>query len=285
MHEWPLVIFTLLMQLAIGCVITVWYCQTFALSGLDDDKRLVVARPAVLCALVIGGAGLLASMTHLGNPMHALYTLSHIASSWMSREILFTALFMGLLFLTAVIVLVKKTLPMTLLALTALVGLADIFVMSAIYDNSRFILWHGWGTYAGFYGSALMMGSLLGALCMQSPLRRFADGDDTGLTVSLLRLFIMGLLLATLAVISMLAISTSGLTSSLSIGISTTTAAANVEALTIVRYLLLAAARLLTVNYAVRKRQALPGGLLSLALIVTVAGELLGRYAFFSVGG
>ncbi|GKX59802.1 dimethyl sulfoxide reductase anchor subunit family protein [Leminorella grimontii] len=285
MHEWPLVIFTLLMQLAIGCVVTVWYCQTFALSGMDGDKRLAVARPAILCALVIGAIGLLASMTHLGNPMHALYTLSHVASSWMSREILFTALFMALLFLTAVVVLVKKKVPTALLALTALAGVADIFVMSAIYDNSRFILWQGWGTYAGFYGSALMMGSLLGALCMQSPLRRLAEGDDAGLTVSLLRLFIVGILLATLAVIAMLAVATSGLTSSLSVGITSTAAAANVEALTIGRYVLLAVALLLTVNYAVKKRQALPGGLLSLALVVTVVGELLGRYAFFSVGG
>lgn len=281
MHEWPLVIFTLLMQLAIGCVLTALYCQSSALRELDGSQRLSVVRPALLCALAVGGIGLLASMAHLGNPMHALYTLNHVASSWMSREILFTALFMGLLFLTVVVMLMKKTLPAPLVALTALVGLADIFVMSAIYDNSRFILWQGWGTYAGFYGSALMMGSLLAVVCMQSSLRKCTDDGGASLMSPLFQLYILGFLLASLAIVAMLATSAPNL----AVGISVRTAAANVGALTLGRCVLLIGALLMLVNGVVKKRQALPCSMLALALVVTIAAELLGRYAFFSLGG
>lgn len=280
MHEWPLVIFTLLMQLAIGCVITVWYCLSFSFQSLDVEKRRIIVIPALLCAFIIGCAGLLASTTHLGNPLHAMYTFNHLGSSWMSREILFTALFMALLFLTVAIVLIKKRLPIFLLAITALVGIVDIFAMSAIYDNSRFLLWNGWGTYAGFYGSALMMGSLLGAACMQSSLRKHSD-NVVSLMTPLFRLYIVGILLATLAVIVMFAVSSPNLVN----GITIKTMADNVEWLTVARSVLLMVSLLLLVNYVVRKRGELPVPVLTLALVITVTGEFLGRYAFFSVGG
>ncbi|HCJ9241594.1 TPA: dimethyl sulfoxide reductase anchor subunit [Escherichia coli] len=281
MHEWPLIIFTLLMQITIGCVVTVWYCHTFIFTTLPDDKRLKLASPALLCALLCGGIGLLASVAHLGNPWHALFTLSHVASSWMSREILFTALFMGLLFLTLVYALVKKQLPTILLGLTALVGVADIFVMSAIYDHSRFILWQGWGTYVGFYGSAFMMGSLLYALCLWPRLHQLAENESARVMTPLLRLYLLGFVLATFAVIVMF----SAVAPNLAQGISIKTAAVNVGTLTLWRYLLLGIALALLVTYVVRlPRKSLPA-LLSLALMITITGEFLGRYAFFSVGG
>ncbi|PWC12194.1 dimethyl sulfoxide reductase anchor subunit family protein [Brenneria corticis] len=281
MHEWPLIIFTLLMQLAIGCVVTVWYCQRFAYRDWDNDKRAAMARPPIVCALIVGGIGLLASVAHLGNPWHALYTLSHVTHSWMSREILFTALFMGLLFLSAAVLLVRKTLPMTLLGITALAGLADIFVMSAIYDNSRFILWQGWGTYAAFYGSSFMMGSLFGAMSMRFGLRRFGAGGESDLLAPLLRLYMLGFLLATLAVIVMF----SSLAPNLAQGITVKTAAANINALTLSRYLLLTVALFLVATLMAGKRRASPGAIGALALIATITGEGVGRYVFFSLGG
>ncbi|EEF4401884.1 dimethyl sulfoxide reductase anchor subunit, partial [Salmonella enterica] len=68
-------------------------------------------------------------------------------------------------------------------------------------------------------------------------------------------------------------------------GISIKTAAVNVGTLTLWRYLLLGIALALLVTYVVRlPRKSLPA-LLSLALMITITGEFLGRYAFFSVGG
>src|SRR5699024_12773765 len=60
--------------------------------------------------------GLAASFAHLGAPMNAFNTIRHIASSWMSREILVTGIFIGLAVLNVAWLLYrKKVLPWLLL--------------------------------------------------------------------------------------------------------------------------------------------------------------------------
>lgn len=94
MHELPLLIFTLCLQGSVG--VTLWLalgCQ-YAVEGRVPAR---VALPAMAGAFVLACVGLLASALHMGYPLNALNALRHVASSWLSREIVFASLYLAVL--------------------------------------------------------------------------------------------------------------------------------------------------------------------------------------------
>lgn len=282
MHEWPLVIFTLLMQLSIGCVVMAWFYQQFAFEDLRKDELVHVVRPAIMMAFFFSLVGLAASFVHLGNPFHAFYTLSHVSDSWMSREILFTSAFIGLLFLSIIFILVRGHVSFGLVALTAITGLIDIYMMAAIYDHSIFTLWNGWQTYAAFYGSALLMGSVLSALFMLPKLDEYGAGNET-LAKTLFNMTLIGLALVTVATIVMFFMASPG--QPLSQGLIDKTLPEGLLPLAIARYVFLTAGMYLIGKVLVKPQARNVKLILFSALIAMVVGEGFGRYVFFSVGG
>ena len=87
MHEWPLLVFTLLLQGAVGLTLFLSLTpasgrrQNYASRFSADSLKLPVF---VVCAMA--GLGLLASVFHLGYPLNAFNALRHFSSSWLSRE-------------------------------------------------------------------------------------------------------------------------------------------------------------------------------------------------------
>ena len=81
--EWPLIIFTVLGQVAIGIILMLWW--------LDRDRdhldNLLFKRGVYVSGVLLALA-LLASLFHLGHPEAAYRALTHLGSSWLSREIL-----------------------------------------------------------------------------------------------------------------------------------------------------------------------------------------------------
>src|SRR5699024_6256294 len=99
MHEWPLLIFTISMQAAIGGIFMLWI---FIVRNKSKEE-IEMFRLSKIPLIVIAGlslVGLGASFAHLGTPTNAFNTLRNVGSSWMSREILVTGMFIGLAFLT-----------------------------------------------------------------------------------------------------------------------------------------------------------------------------------------
>jgi DMSO reductase anchor subunit len=157
MHELPLLLFTLLVQGSVGITLflTLAACKAKFASGAQCQLL-----PALLVACVAGGLGLIASTLHLGYPLNAFNALRHVASSWLSREIVFASLYLAVIGLCTLILLVRKQLVSSLLPLALILGLIDIWCMSAIYAHSTVITWMHFNTWLMFYGSVGILGAV-----------------------------------------------------------------------------------------------------------------------------
>ncbi|MCV5132294.1 dimethyl sulfoxide reductase anchor subunit, partial [Escherichia coli] len=100
-----------------------------------------VMRQPLLLALLVGAVGLLISTLHLGYPLNAMHALSHFSSSWLSREIIFGALYLALLGLSTLLVMLRKGGWQLLLMLAAVVGIVDVFCMAQVYIHTSIITW------------------------------------------------------------------------------------------------------------------------------------------------
>ncbi|EIN6321677.1 dimethyl sulfoxide reductase anchor subunit [Salmonella enterica] len=114
MHELPLLIFTLCLQGSVG--VTLWLAlgRQYAVEGRVPAHG---ALPAMAGAFVLACVGLLASALHMGYPLNALNALRHVASSWLSREIVFASLYLAALGLGVVLLFFRKPGWQPLLAL------------------------------------------------------------------------------------------------------------------------------------------------------------------------
>lgn len=89
MGELPLVLFTVLSQLAVGALVTLWLLDSFT-----NKIDLRLGKLTALTIAAIGGLGVLLSLFHLGHPLNAYRAFANLGSSWLSREILFFTLFL-----------------------------------------------------------------------------------------------------------------------------------------------------------------------------------------------
>lgn len=160
MHEWPLLIFTICVQAAIGGMLTlaIFYKK---LEELGVDKVFKIMKVPLIAIAILSIVGLGASFAHLGAPSNALNTIRNLGSSWQSREILITGLFIGATCVTLGLSLLKKKVNLGLLIVTALIGLINIYCMGAIYATTLVSGWSSTNTYTSFYGTALVLGPVL----------------------------------------------------------------------------------------------------------------------------
>lgn len=86
--EFPLVLFTVLSQAAIGLTMMRAVRTASGDAGVDTRKEWLT-----IAGLM--GVGLLGSLFHLGHPLGAPTALNHLGTAWLSREVLFAGLFMG----------------------------------------------------------------------------------------------------------------------------------------------------------------------------------------------
>lgn len=157
MHELPLLIFTLLVQGSVGMTLFLTLSARPA-SRIPQAKRQLL--PVMLTACVVGGLGLIVSTLHLGYPLNALNALRHVASSWLSREIVFASFYLAVLGLCTLIMLVKKRLITGLLPIATVLGLVDVWCMSAIYAHTSVITWSHFNTWLMFYGAVGVLGAV-----------------------------------------------------------------------------------------------------------------------------
>ena len=83
--HWPLVVMTVLTQLAVGAFTTIWLSQVFGAAAHLGT--------AALASLIVGGLALSASTLHLGRPIHAYRAIRMWRRSWLSREVLLFSAF------------------------------------------------------------------------------------------------------------------------------------------------------------------------------------------------
>ena len=167
LHEWPLMIFTVLAQSAVGAY---WLCTIAILSnaaGQDANRRL---EKAMLLIWIFLGIGFLLSSLHLGTPMKAFNAFNHIGSAPLSNEGFFGVLFLacgGLAWLLAMLnqaAAVRKVLLLIGLALSV----ALIWAMSKLYLMPTVPTWNNWTTPAAFIVTIVLGGAALANLLFKA---------------------------------------------------------------------------------------------------------------------
>lgn len=152
--DWPLVAFTLLMQAAIGTFLVGMTVSAGAGDLHAAARAFDVPLAAAACA---GGLALLASLLHLGRPSHAWLALTSVRTSWLSREILASVVFVASV---GVLVVVPRGGP-ALFAPTAVLGLFVMYAMSRLYMIAAQPAWNRLLTPVTFFASALLLGVVL----------------------------------------------------------------------------------------------------------------------------
>lgn len=156
-EEWPLMMFTLFSQLAIGSFVILLLIRTL-LSQKDSTSANKLTQTGLQQVGWVMALALVFSMFHLGTPTGAYRSIYHIASSWLSREILTAGGFFVFWFATRY-ALKKGRLANVLCWVTAIVGLAAIYSMASIYATSIRPAWANVNTYVAFYGATFAMGT------------------------------------------------------------------------------------------------------------------------------
>lgn len=176
MNEWPLLLFTFLMQTSIGLSVMLGVFAkklSTALAGKINPQFFLWY---LLVACVLAGVGLLSSITHLGVPLNAPNSLLNIFSSWLSREVVLTATYFAFLGLTFLWLWFKKELSYLLLGLAIIAGLCDVYAMASIYRYTSMLTWMNDNTYLMFYGTMLTAGAA-GYYLLINMLLRFNVGS------------------------------------------------------------------------------------------------------------
>lgn len=281
MHEFPLVIFTLFMQASVGCLVVslLYYCRI--LEG--NEKKQLIKKP-VVASFILGCVGLLGSLFHMGNPLHMFYTMVHVSSSWMSREVWATAIYMALLFLSTALLLLKNKANNTLLVLSAIAGLVYMYAMSALYANTLFNLWGGLFTYASFFGAVLLVGGVIAASLLVGSLRALGKEEQLKRVVkTTLGVGVIGILLMLLGALSLL----SNIGEPIYMGMTPRELPEGLLSLSIARVALIAVGVLSVGRLLCQKSSQSTNATLvmSFAALCIFAGEGVGRIVFFSLGG
>jgi anaerobic dimethyl sulfoxide reductase subunit C (anchor subunit) len=164
MHEWELLIFTLCIPASIGGFLFLSLIhKKIAASGLDPYK---VMKLPLLVLAGVSVVGLVASFFHLGTPTNALYTIMGFGRSWMSNEIVFTGLFIGLACVTVGLAILKKKINPLFMLVTGIVGLIDVYCMASAYTSTLVSGWNALNTYTAFFGTVFVLGPVMAASLM-----------------------------------------------------------------------------------------------------------------------
>jgi anaerobic dimethyl sulfoxide reductase subunit C len=161
--EWTLMLFTLLAQTAVGLFFALCLANNFTnwKNSLTNAKEVNDKFMFLICAIM--AAALIVSFFHLGNVKNAIYTLSNISNSWLSREIFFVLIFSTLTFSFALLNAKNLFAPQvrSIIEITAVAsGIILVFVMAKIYMLQNVPAWNSAFTPAAFYFSALIIGGL-----------------------------------------------------------------------------------------------------------------------------
>jgi len=136
---WPLVLFTVLTQAAVGVTVVGAFARP-ARAFFSTESLALLAVGSVAAAL------------HLGRIGHARFTFSNVRSSWLSREVALAGVFGA----TLIASLVWPVSAAEIVA--AVVGLALVGAIAGIYMIRTVPPWNTWITPATFYLTTILLG-------------------------------------------------------------------------------------------------------------------------------
>ncbi|MEZ8125828.1 dimethyl sulfoxide reductase anchor subunit family protein [Vibrio splendidus] len=272
-HEWSLIFFTVLAQTAVGGYLLIG--ARALILGHDEEKLNSYKVPMfILWALM--GLGFMFSTTHLGSPLRAFNAFNQLGSAWLSNEVFFGAAFFavgGLQWLLSVLKKGGVAIQKALMVGAMVLGVIFMYAMINVYMINTVPTWDNIYTPLSF-----IMTMVVGGLLLSQFVIVFAN--DSRFTVD--RNITM---LAVIAVAISLLVTVGKLNLIGDIQTSTAKASELVDGLgsyVILQVALLMASLLIWILPMLNKAKVNPVNL-SLALVLFLASELIGRGLFYSL--
>ncbi|WP_416328946.1 dimethyl sulfoxide reductase anchor subunit family protein [Raoultella planticola] len=167
-HEWPLMIFTVFGQCVAGGFIVL--ALALMKGGLSNEQQQRVVL-SMFGLWVLMGIGFIASTMHLGSPMRAFNSLNRIGASSLSNEIASGALFFavgGIGWLLAVVKKLPAGLRSLWLVATMVLGILFVWMMVRVYNTIDTVpTWYTVWTPLSFFLTLFLGGPLQGYLLLR----------------------------------------------------------------------------------------------------------------------
>lgn len=167
-HEWPLMIFTVFGQCVAGGFIVL--ALALMKGGLSNEQQQRVVL-SMFGLWVLMGIGFIASTMHLGSPMRAFNSLNRIGASSLSNKIASGALFFavgGIGWLLAVVKKLPAGLRSLWLVATMVLGILFVWMMVRVYNTIDTVpTWYTVWTPLSFFLTLFLGGPLLGYLLLR----------------------------------------------------------------------------------------------------------------------
>ncbi|WP_371364237.1 hypothetical protein SRRS_50410 [Sporomusa rhizae] len=160
--EFPLVLFTVFGQWAVGIVVTIAvleYSCPYLLQG-DSIKGLRIAGCSVFPLMALAQ---IVSLFHLGNPLGAYNAMLNIGTSSLSLEILSFGMFSGLSLIYSGLwwKMPEQLAARKLIGIVAtIIGFGAILASASVYLLPAHQTWNSWQTISAFVTSAALLGPL-----------------------------------------------------------------------------------------------------------------------------
>ncbi|NOI16476.1 dimethyl sulfoxide reductase anchor subunit family protein [Vibrio hepatarius] len=272
-HEYSLIFFTVLAQTAVGGYLLV---SARALAMGFDEAKINSYKVPMFALWAIMGLGFLCSITHLGSPLRAFNSFNQLGSAWLSNEVFFGAAFFavgGLQWLLSVLNKGGAVVQKILMIGAMVLGCIFMYSMVNVYMINTVPTWFNIYTPLSFVMTIVVGGLLLSQLVIVS-------AKDSRFTVD--RNIVM---LAVVAVAISLVVTVGKMNLVSEVQSSIVKASELVDGLggyLSVQVALLLAGLLIWVLPMINKSSVNPVNL-TVALVLILASELIGRGLFYSL--
>lgn len=281
-EEWPLMMFTLFSQFAIGTFIILIVIR-LALSKKIEEKTIArLTNSGLLAVGFIMVVAIVFSLFHLGDPLGAYRSITNPGTSWLSREILSAVVFLGLWFVDYILNRQGRS-NRGLEWIAAVMGLIVIYSMASIYSSSIIPAWSNINTYLSFFGTTVVFGCLSGITFV---LQAMHGKEDYPAVRGLLKTLSLATLIAVAVQLCYLPLYLTGLGGD---GIAAQTSAQLLSGSYAFPLVIRWAFSILggcIVFYTLYKQEKVKAlnmmNIAYVALVLVVIGEFIGRYVFYA---
>jgi len=163
LREWALPVYTIMMQMAVGGMLILWVIYAQAARRGQAALATRISQDAVIVIFVTAAAAVVGSHFHLSRPLLSYLAFNNLGTSWLSREVLFTVLFVllvGLLWLLQRYAVGSPKLRLATGWAAVLMGLATVYSMSQVYLLPPQVAWNSLTTPVAFFAATILLGGL-----------------------------------------------------------------------------------------------------------------------------
>jgi anaerobic dimethyl sulfoxide reductase subunit C (anchor subunit) len=188
LREWALPVYTILMQLSIGALFSLWVVRTLKGLKYGQEKMDQITTIPVLIIFSTIILALIGSHFHLSRPFLSFLAIRNFRHSWLSREITFTIFVFVCTAILSLLLWFRKGNYHLRLGLgwgAILAGLATVYCMASIYLLPAQVAWNSTVTIISYYAVTLLLGTTSLIVILLMDLRFLSEGSPADLDVNI----------------------------------------------------------------------------------------------------